>query len=138
MLREKRSDLVRALERHLGARLGDDVLNSLDEMIEIGDRSVAVLGQDVELAVVQMKRNELRQVDEALRRLRGGEYGSCRSCEAEIEEERLEILPFATLCVDCKRREEVETRRVETTGRGFRAGFRDVREAASEGDDEED
>ncbi|MGH7822744.1 MAG: TraR/DksA family transcriptional regulator [Candidatus Binatia bacterium] len=138
MLRRKRAELVEALERQLGARLGEDALESLDEAIEIGDRSVLVHGQDVELGMLQLKREELRQVDEALRRLRSGDYGSCRSCEAEIDEERLKIVPFATLCVDCKRREEVENRRVETTGRGFRAGFRDVREAASDGDEEDD
>jgi DnaK suppressor protein len=57
-----------------------------------------------------------------------GAYGVCEGCGAEIGEERLTILPFATRCVECKQQEETAEKRVEPTGRGFRAGFRDLRD----------
>src|SRR5258706_12016887 len=104
MLRAKRQDLHRALVRELGARVAEDTLGSADEKIEIGDRSVSVLGQDVELGRREMKRREIRQIDEALARLAEGSYGVCQDCESEIGEERLEIQPFATECVPCRRR----------------------------------
>jgi len=99
---------------------------------------VAVLGQDVELERLTMRRKELRRIDDALARLDQGAYGLCEDCDADIAEERLLILPFATRCVDCERRHEVEERRVETTGRGFRSGFRDIREGTDSGDDGEE
>jgi len=136
MLVAKRAELVATLERQLGMRAEEDLLRSLDETIEIGDRSVLVHAQDVDFGVLQMRRDELRQIDEALKRLRAGEYGRCEDCEVEIEEERLATLPFATLCVDCKRRQEIDEKRVETTGRGFRAGFRDVREGSLDEDED--
>jgi RNA polymerase-binding transcription factor len=132
MLAAKREELFGALHRELGERIAEDALTSQDEKIEIGDRSVQVLDEDLELERLERKRRELRQVDEALGRLERGEYGLCEDCEAEIAEERLEILPFATRCVDCERKREIEEKRVETTGRGFRAGFRDVREDVDE------
>jgi DnaK suppressor protein len=141
MLGAKREELFHVLSREFGERLGEDLTGSQDEKIEIGDRSVAVLGEDVELERLAMKRRELRQVDEALARLATDDYGVCEGCGAEIAEERLEILPFATRCVECERRREVEAKRVEDTGRGFRSGFRDVRgdvEEADELGDEED
>jgi DnaK suppressor protein len=139
MLVAKREELFAELRREFGERIAEDALTSQDEKIEIGDRSVLVLDQDVELERLSMKRRELRQVDEALARLWSGEYGRCEDCESEIAEERLEIRPFATRCVDCERKREVEERRVEDTGRGFRAGFRDVRddEEEEEGPEEE-
>jgi RNA polymerase-binding transcription factor len=138
MLEEKRHDLFQALRREFGERLEKDALGSQDEQIEIGDRSVSVLGQDVELGRLEMKRRELRRTDEALARLEEGSYGLCEDCDAEIAEERLEILPFATRCVECERRREIDEKRVEATGRGFRAGFRDVREEAEEIDDSDE
>lgn len=35
-----------------------------------------------------------------------GTYGTCERCGNEIEPARLEALPYATLCMDCKRRDE--------------------------------
>jgi len=136
MLNAKRAELFGVLRREFGERLEEDALTSQDEKIEIGDRSVSVLGQDVELERLEMKRRELRRIDEALSRLDEGSYGLCEDCDAELAEERLEILPFATRCVECERRREVEAKRIETTGRGFRAGFRDIRETTDESDEE--
>ena len=135
MLMTKRAEIFVALRRELGERLEEDALTSQDEKIEIGDRSVAVLSQDVELERLAMKRRELRRIDNALGRLDQGAYGLCEDCDAEIAEERLSILPFATRCVDCERKHEVEERRVETTGRGFRSGFRDIRESGDDGEE---
>jgi len=50
-------------------------------------------------------------VDEALRRLYSGNYGTCESCGQPIARERLEVVPHARLCVRCKEREEKAARR---------------------------
>lgn len=51
-------------------------------------------------------RRMLAQIDEALRRMDAGNYGTCERCGNPIEAARLEALPYATLCMDCKRRDE--------------------------------
>jgi DnaK suppressor protein len=51
-------------------------------------------------------RNLLSQIDEAMRRMDAGTYGTCERCGQAIELARLEALPYATLCMDCKRRDE--------------------------------
>ena len=51
-------------------------------------------------------RGLLIQIDDALRRMDAGTYGICGGCGKPIEAERLEAIPYATLCMDCKRREE--------------------------------
>jgi RNA polymerase-binding transcription factor DksA len=45
-------------------------------------------------------------VEKALERIGSGEYGRCEVCGKEIPEERLEAVPWATLCIECKRKEE--------------------------------
>ena len=37
----------------------------------------------------------------ALKRLEGDRYGRCRSCQCQIEEKRLDILPGTSLCAEC-------------------------------------
>jgi RNA polymerase-binding transcription factor DksA len=48
----------------------------------------------------------LLDVDDALRRLYGGEYGQCESCGNPVSAERLEVVPNARLCINCKLKEE--------------------------------
>lgn len=51
---------------------------------------------------------QLYQIDSALRRLykEPDGFGKCELCGEGIKWERLEALPYATLCIDCKEREE--------------------------------
>lgn len=51
-------------------------------------------------------RGLLIQIDDAVRRIDNGVYGVCESCGRRIERARLEALPHATLCMDCKRHAE--------------------------------
>jgi DnaK suppressor protein len=46
------------------------------------------------------------EIDAALRRIEEGTYGTCVACGKPIGEERLEAIPYATLCIDDKRRLE--------------------------------
>ena len=55
-----------------------------------------------------MDGNELESIDEALDRIEDGIYGKCVICEKEINPKRLEALPDAKLCIECKSMEEKE------------------------------
>jgi DnaK suppressor protein len=48
------------------------------------------------------------RVDEALRRLYSDpeSFGNCHTCGSELGFERLDTLPHARYCIDCKRKEE--------------------------------
>ena len=48
----------------------------------------------------------LAAIDAALERIQEGTFGKCVNCGKEIAEERLTALPWATLCIDCRRLEE--------------------------------
>lgn len=48
----------------------------------------------------------LYHIDEALRRIKDGTYGVCQSCGVKIRKPRLEIVPHARLCIECKKAEE--------------------------------
>ncbi len=46
---------------------------------------------------------EIEQIDLALTKMSVGEYGICESCGDDISPRRLNVLPWARLCVDCAR-----------------------------------
>lgn len=48
----------------------------------------------------------LQQIDNALARILQGTYGLCLKCGKEIPKARLEVLPYAFLCINCKTQEE--------------------------------
>jgi DnaK suppressor protein len=53
----------------------------------------------------------LRKVDHALARIREKSYGECEECEKPINPDRLEALPWATMCIKCQELEERGLRR---------------------------
>ncbi len=70
------------------------------------DSGSANLERDRAQSLSGHARRMLVEVDAALGRMDEGTYGTCANCGAAIERERLEALPYATLCMDCKRGEE--------------------------------
>ena len=54
-----------------------------------------------ELSIEQNTIDLLQKVDHALDRVAKGDYGICESCEKSIPLERLDVLPYANLCVEC-------------------------------------
>ena len=56
----------------------------------------------------EMKRLSL--IDSALTRIKQGKYGLCIKCGKKIPRERLEAIPYALMCVECKTIEERRSR----------------------------
>jgi RNA polymerase-binding transcription factor DksA len=51
----------------------------------------------------------LASIERAIARLEKGTFGVCQSCGKEIENARLEALPYAEQCIDCQRKLERRT-----------------------------
>ena len=62
----------------------------------------------------------LRFIREAMSALDSGRYGECVRCGESINEKRLEVVPWAAMCVRCQGEMELET---EASSRMVPAGF---------------
>ena len=62
--------------------------------------------RDAEMSLANNAREMLDQARLALRHIDLGTYGSCDNCGKPIGKGRLQAYPRATLCVQCKQREE--------------------------------
>jgi RNA polymerase-binding transcription factor DksA len=58
------------------------------------------------LALQTIEEDVLTQIESALERIEAGTYGRCQECGQSIMPERLKILPYATLCVNCQSAQE--------------------------------
>jgi DnaK suppressor protein len=109
---EKTPDDVRATLLARRAELDGEVAELAEPVrapgvqMQFGKRA----GDHTSDAVMQMQRTisagQLHQlsleIDRALAKLADGDYGVCDVCGEVISDERLEALPWATLCVRCK------------------------------------
>lgn len=99
-LEETKKDLlerINAAEGSTGRAVGGNPSRS--------DLSNDYASKDRTTALLSMDRKALIQVDEALERIENGTYGKCEECGDTIPIERLEILPYATLCVACQQKQ---------------------------------
>ena len=56
------------------------------------------------IALAKELRENLKDVEHALSRVEAGTYGTCERCGNPIAPERLEAIPWARLCIDCKQK----------------------------------
>ena len=75
---------------------------------DIGDESVANVLADLDAAAVDRDVGELREVENALLRLRWNAYGACMDCGEDIGYARLRAQPAAARCIACQERRERE------------------------------
>lgn len=56
---------------------------------------------DVLAALEDEAQHMVMQIDAAITRINEGRYGICRLCGTQIPQERLNVAPFADLCISC-------------------------------------
>ena len=106
VLKAERSRLEREIAsavEDLNELLRDSGDGSGDDQADAGSKTFE---REHEMSVANNSRDLLVQVEHALGRIANGTYGTCESCGLPIGKMRLEAFPRATLCVDCKQREE--------------------------------
>ena len=61
-------------------------------------------------ALGSQEHNRLRLIESALTRIKQGKYGVCIKCDKRIPQKRLEAIPYALMCIECKSEEERRNR----------------------------
>jgi RNA polymerase-binding protein DksA len=72
----------------------------------LAETASVTIDREIDYSLEENEERVLAAIDAALTRIDAGTYGRCERCGCEIEVERLEALPYATLCIEDKRREE--------------------------------
>ncbi len=98
----QRDDLRREIEEHGADPETDEVTFEGDA--GFSDRSHSTEERSRVISVVRALRSNLHDVELAIDKIDAGTYGTCERCGNPIGAERLEAIPWALLCIDCKRK----------------------------------
>jgi RNA polymerase-binding protein DksA len=109
LLLEERQRVTSALshlheENHSGTITEGEEEETFDN--HLGDAATITFDREMDYSLEDNAGHVLASIDEALKRLGEGSFGTCARCGKPISEERLEAMPYATKCIDCKRLEE--------------------------------
>lgn len=66
------------------------------------DYAVSSYERDFSLSMTELERKQLLLAEEALSRIRRGEYGRCLNCGVVIPQRRLEVEAWARYCIACQ------------------------------------
>ena len=93
--------------------LGEGLENNLEELqsdkhhlADLEELASDVNADGVVFEQFKSSSDTAQQIERALERIENGSYETCEECNCEIGSERLEALPFATECVECRRMRE--------------------------------
>jgi DnaK suppressor protein len=75
------------------------------------DRAATEHEREVELAIRLKDSQEIKAIEETLKRIEKGQFGICIHCGEEISPKRLLLAPMSRLCTSCKAEMETEQRR---------------------------
>jgi DnaK suppressor protein len=75
--------------------------------IESGETTEVHPEDDLAFALIDIKAQLLNRINDAMKRLDDGSYGSCDDCANPIAASRLRALPFAVRCMDCEEMREL-------------------------------
>jgi len=79
-----------------------------DAAQDLADKAESSYTKEFLLSLTDNEREQLLQIDEALRTLDKGTYGICQTCGQSISRKRLDALPWATYCIVCQEKLEQE------------------------------
>ena len=82
---------------------GRDGTGNLSNLpIHLADAGSDTYEQDFSLGILEGENVELKEIEESLERIAEKTYGICEECSNPINENRLEVIPYARFCVKCK------------------------------------
>ena len=111
----KMSTLLTDMKKHILESLAAES-EEFNELIEDTDpKDLADIASDdidrnILDALSKQEVKTLRLIEAAMTRMQSGHYGQCMRCGEKIPKERLEAIPYATLCIKCKSSEELKNR----------------------------
>lgn len=103
-IKNKLKELKSKLEKEIDLYKKEDpyllenrsISNTLDDDITETEGHDRIYATQIQLT------ENLRQVQEALKRIEEGKYGICKRCGQKINSGRLGVMPQAVLCINCQ------------------------------------
>src|SRR5579862_3635787 len=101
-LQARREELLKSIARtEEEGRSADD-----DPTVDLADKAANSYTKEFLFGQNNTDRATLQLIDEALERIKNGAFGQCEYCETELQQKRLEAVPWARNCTSCQEKHE--------------------------------
>jgi RNA polymerase-binding transcription factor len=101
-LQSRRDELMKAIARTEEAgRQADE-----DTTVDLADKAANSYTKEFLFGQTDTDRTNLQLIEDALARIKSGSYGLCANCENEIQQKRLEAVPWTRHCITCQEKQE--------------------------------
>lgn len=97
-------DVAHLADEALRARGGEASGSLSNAPLHMADLGTDNFEQEFTLSLLQNQEQALKEITEALERVRQGTFGRCEECEGAIPKARLQALPYTRHCVACARK----------------------------------
>lgn len=111
LLLKKREELLRAIQdrRNQTNKTTRDATGDLSSYsYHMADQGTDAIEREKAFMIASKSGRLIYHIDQALLRIRKGEFGICHTCGKQIQKARLMAVPHARLCIECKEAEERE------------------------------
>ncbi len=116
MLLGLRDHLLDAINTTTGQTLNRSQRDSAGDIsgypTHMADAGSEDFDRDFALSLISSEQEGLYEIEEALKRLEDGSFGTCEMCEKGIRKARLKAVPFARFCIDCQANVEKEQKSI--------------------------
>jgi DnaK suppressor protein len=99
------SEGIRKIEE---SALHESVREATGDLYSYAETGTDNFERETALNIATGESERLRDVTDALRRIKEGTYGICEGCEEPISKKRLEVFPSARYCIKCRAKLEKE------------------------------
>jgi DnaK suppressor protein len=98
----RREELLKSIARtEEEGRAADD-----DPTVDLADKAANSYTKEFLFGQTNTERSMLQLIDKALDRIKNNTYGICEVCESELQQKRLEAVPWARHCTSCQEKQE--------------------------------
>ena len=107
LLLEKRKEVLERIQhlREVALESPASSGNNSSYSFHMADQGTDAMEREKAFLFLSREEKFLKQIDRSLHSIDLGEYGICRVCGKEIDEERLKAVPTTRICVPCKQAE---------------------------------
>jgi RNA polymerase-binding transcription factor len=104
--RQRVVDAIENLHTENPGSIGEETDEPTFQDNHLGDIATVTFDREMATTLEDNATHVLTEINAALARIDDGSYGRCERCGQAIAPERLEALPWATLCIEDKRKQE--------------------------------
>jgi DnaK suppressor protein len=101
-LQTRREELLKTIARTAEeGRQADE-----DQTVDLSDKAANSYTKEFLFGMTNADRTILNMIEAALKRIQSDEYGVCANCQEEMQQKRLEAVPWAKHCINCQEKAE--------------------------------